>query len=78
MSSINQKQRFEITENKTIMTEQQEKLGQLIDRLENLSSALNFPLPDKMHVEAFKEALPELVVKLKESFTEITGENPWL
>ena len=59
------------------MTDKYEKLGQLIDRIENLSFALNMPIPDNIHVQSFREALPEIVQELKESFVEITGENPW-
>jgi hypothetical protein len=59
------------------MTQEQEKLGQLIDRIENLSFALNMPLTDHIHIKAFRESLPEITKELKESFVEITGENPW-
>lgn len=54
-----------------------EKLGQAIDRLENLQFALDMPLPAEMHVEQLKKILPELVSELKEGFQEATGENPW-
>jgi hypothetical protein len=54
-----------------------EKLGQLIDRLDNLAHALKLPLPAELHVEGLKGPLPEIVAELKESFIEITGENPW-
>jgi hypothetical protein len=59
------------------MEEKFERLGQLIDRIENLSFALNMSIPDNIHVQSFRESLPEIVKKLKESFIEITGENPW-
>lgn len=61
------------------MNEQQkEKLGILIDGLENLSFALDLPLPDHMHVAALRDALPQKVEELKELFIEVTNENPWL
>jgi hypothetical protein len=60
-----------------IMDDKFEKLGQLIDRIENLSFALNMPIPDNTHVQSFRESLPEIVKELKESFIEISGENPW-
>ncbi len=59
------------------MTEQYEKLGQLIDSIENLSCALNLSLPAEFHVNQLKKLLPEKVASLKEIFIKITGENPW-
>lgn len=60
-----------------ISEDQQEKLGQVIDEIENLAFALTIPLPAQMHVDELKKLLPEKVAALKESFIEITGENPW-
>jgi hypothetical protein len=54
-----------------------EKLGLLIDKLDNYAHALKLPLPPQMHVEQLKSGLPEVVQKLKESFQELSGENPW-
>lgn len=54
-----------------------EKLGVLIDELENLVCALEFPLPIEMHIDQIKKLLPEKVAKFKEVYIEITGENPW-
>lgn len=54
-----------------------EPLGQAIDRVDNLSHALNLPLPDKMHIEQIRKLLPEIVEELKNGFIEATGENPW-
>jgi hypothetical protein len=60
------------------MTEEQsETLGQLIDRLDNLSYGLDIPIPDSMHVQQLKLILPELTNEFKKSFINITGENPW-
>ena len=59
------------------MTKQYEKLGQLIDSIENLSCALNIPMSAEFHVNQLKQILPEKVASLKEAFIEITGENPW-
>ena len=61
------------------MNENLEELGQTIDTLENLTTSLvNMPmLPDKIHVEALREGLPKLVVKMKECFVKVSGENPW-
>lgn len=59
------------------MTEQQEEMGSLIDRLENVTAMLVVPLPDKIHVDCLRESLPEITEKLKKAFVELTGENPW-
>ena len=54
-----------------------EKLGQIIDRIDNLTYSLSMNLPEKMHIECMRESLPKIVKDLKDSFVEITGENPW-
>lgn len=54
-----------------------EKLGCLIDELDNLAHALDFPLEDKTHVERLRKLLPEKVIKFKKVYEDITGENPW-
>ena len=60
------------------MSEAQEKLGQAIDRVDNLAHALSLRIPDRMHVDALKGSLPEVVKELKKAFAEVTGENPWI
>lgn len=60
-----------------IMEEKHETLGQIIDSIDSLAHGLQLAIPDRMHVEALKAILPEKVKALKESFIEITGENPW-
>lgn len=59
------------------MEDKLEKLGLLIDSLDNLAHALKLALPPQVHVEQIGVALPEKVKELKEVFVEITGENPW-
>jgi hypothetical protein len=54
-----------------------EKLGQAIDRVDNMANALNIPMPAEFHIEQFKSTLPEIVAELKSAFAELTGENPW-
>lgn len=54
-----------------------EKLGQAIDRVDNMYHALLMPLPPEMHIEQFKKTLPEIIKELKDGFVEATGENPW-
>jgi hypothetical protein len=59
------------------MEDKYERLGLLIDKVDNLAHALQLPLPASMHVEQLRTTLPEAVKELKESFIDITGENPW-
>jgi len=59
------------------MEDKFEKLGQLIDSIDSLAHGLSLPMPSQFHVDQLKEILPEKVKELKESFIEITGENPW-
>ncbi len=59
------------------MEEKFEKLGQLIDSIDNLAHGLNLPFPDEFHVRQMKSLLPERVRELKDMFIDITGENPW-
>ncbi len=59
------------------MEDKFEKLGLLIDSLDNLAHSLELPLPPQMHIEQMSKLLPEKVKELKEVFVEITGENPW-
>ncbi len=59
------------------MEDKFEKLGQLIDSIDSLAHGLNTPMPADFHIKQLKAILPEKVKELKESFVEITGENPW-
>lgn len=59
------------------MDDKYEKLGRLIDRIENIQHALALPIPPQIHIEGIKGSLPDIVKELKDSFIEITGENPW-
>lgn len=54
-----------------------EKLGQLIDSLENLVWSLKLPVPAEMHITQLEQILPEKVEQFKEVYIKITGENPW-
>jgi len=59
------------------MEDKFEKLGLLIDDIDNIVHALNLPLDPRIHVEQLKSILPSKVNEFKDVFTEITGENPW-
>jgi hypothetical protein len=45
----------------------EEKIEEVIDRLENLIFTLNNPLPDRIHVECLREILPEVLTELKDA-----------
>src|SRR5574343_351625 len=60
-----------------LMDDKFEKLGLLIDEIDNLANSLKLSLPDKTHIEQINIALPEKVKKLKEVYIEITNDNPW-
>jgi len=47
------------------MEEKYEKLGQLIDKIDNFAHALKLALPAEMHVEQLRKSLPECVAELK-------------
>lgn len=49
--------------------EQKEKIGEVVDRLENLIAALSMPIPDSIHVECLRESLPEVKEQLQELLT---------
>ncbi len=59
------------------MNDKLEKLGQLIDSLDNIAHALTLQMPAQIHVDVLRTSLPEKVKEFKESFIEISGENPW-
>jgi hypothetical protein len=59
------------------MEDKFEKLGQLIDSIDSLASALELPMSAFVHLQQMKILLPEKVQELKDVFIEITGENPW-
>lgn len=61
-----------------IVTEQQEDaLGQDIERLDNLAHALLLPMPPDFHVKQLKESLPKVVAEFKKHYAAAFGWNPW-
>lgn len=54
-----------------------EKLGRLVDTVDNLVHAGAIPMPDKLRVTALTEALPTLHSDLKALYVEISGDDPW-
>jgi len=60
------------------MDEKIDKLGQLIDRLDNLAIGLTTtPMSAEIHLDLLKIVLPERVREMKEVFVEVFGYNPW-
>lgn len=51
--------------------------GEQIDRLDNFIGALQLPIPDRMHVDQLRKALPEISAALKQAYEDLSGENPW-
>ena len=53
-------------------------LGQQADTVDNLVHAMQIPgITDKIHMEALREELPDILKALRQSFVLITGDNPW-
>jgi hypothetical protein len=53
-------------------------LGQAIDSVDALAHVLKLQeLPDALHVERLRVALPEAVQKLKDAYVRLFNVNPW-
>ncbi|MGX5854518.1 hypothetical protein ACWKW6_12780 [Dyadobacter jiangsuensis] len=50
----------------------------LTDRLDNLTHALELPLPSGMHVEMIQSILPGIRDEIRAALIDETGDNPWL
>jgi hypothetical protein len=61
----------------SVTDEQLEKLGQVVERIDNLVHAGAIPMSDKLRVTALGEALPSLHAELKTLYVEIAGDDPW-
>jgi hypothetical protein len=57
--------------------EQLEKLGRLVDRIDNLVHAGAIPMRDELRVKALTASLPDLHSELKALYIEIAGDDPW-
>lgn len=51
-----------------------ERLGLQIDKLCNLRTALQMPLPAQMHVDCLREQLPEVINEIHEAYVALGGE----
>ncbi len=59
------------------MTNAKEKLGQAIDRVDNVYHATMIPMPAEFHLKQMQALLPEIIAELKQAFEELTGEKVW-
>jgi len=55
-----------------------DKLGEIIDSIDNLVSAMDLPMPPQMHLDILKGSLTEKVKELKEFYIAEENDNPWL
>lgn len=53
-----------------------EVAGGLVDRLDNLCSAAELPLPDAIHLQALRASLPEIRDELRAALVA-AGFDPW-
>lgn len=54
-----------------------EKMGQLIDKCDNLLVAATLPLPASIHVEGLSEGLKTVRADLFEIYIQAGGEDVW-
>lgn len=55
-----------------------EELGLLVDKLESLQASMAITaIPDRIHVEAMRDQLPEIQGRLKQAYFELGGEDVW-
>lgn len=54
-----------------------DEIAEQIDRLENMAAGLDLPLPDRIHVQALRESLPEVIAELKAGYLAAGGDNHW-
>ena len=56
--------------------EEADKLGRIVDTLDNLIAAMTLRVPDSLHVEALRGALPRLRKELAEACGYDEEEEP--
>lgn len=60
-----------------VTEEQLDKLGRLVDRIDNLIHAGMLPISDALRGKALQESLPDVHSELKALYVEIAGDDPW-
>lgn len=61
----------------TMTPEHAERLGLLVDTLDNILYSAKLPLPAAVHVELLTEKIREARDELAAIVREATGEDPW-
>lgn len=60
------------------MTEEQlERLGQLIDKVDNYLAAAKLPFPAQFHIDGLKHGMDEVRAEILAIYLEAGGENHW-
>jgi hypothetical protein len=54
-----------------------EAVGECVDTLDNLMTAMKMNLPDELHLQALRESLPDLRTKLKAAYVAANDYDPW-
>lgn len=54
-----------------------EKIGEIVDRLDNLIHALQMPIPEHIHIGCLKSSLPHIMAELKAIYISETGIDHW-
>ena len=52
-----------------------ERIGMVVDRIDNCVGAFDLPLHQQTHVDALKDILPEISTELKEIFYALGGNK---
>jgi hypothetical protein len=53
------------------------EVAEAIDTLENLIAALGMPIPDRIHVDAMRGQLPQVVDQIRRGYLSAGGEDVW-
>jgi len=54
-----------------------EDIALQVDRIDNLLASMSMPIDNSIHVEALKEALPEMKGPLIQAYFELGGVDVW-
>ncbi len=57
--------------------DQWDEVGRAVDTLENLIAGQVMPMPDRLHLEGLRGALPPLRDRLKAAYIQAVGSDPW-
>lgn len=60
-----------------MQNENLEKIGLVVDRIDNLLAGYVLPLGDKFHLEQTKPVLTEISLNIKRALLKETGEDTW-